>query len=810
MSVIGFDFGNSSGNVAAAQKGGVDVLMNEVSSRQTPSMVAFGEKERYLGDAALTQHLRNIKNTVTDVKRFLGRKFNDPTVQQEMKTLPLNFVELPNNEIGVQVFYQGEQKTFSLISIAAMELQKLKDVAEKATTRPCVDVVISVPGYWSDQQRRAMLDASKIANLNCLRLLNETTATAIGYGIYKKDLSDTEPLRVCFVDVGQSTTSVSIVEFLKGKLKVISTAYDQDLGGRNFDLLLAEHFAKEFQTKFKIDARSNMKAWIRVVQASEKLKKMLNANPEAPISIDSLLEDVDVKGMMKKEDFFKMCDPLAERVLDPIRRALADAKLTVEQINQVEVTGGASRSVPIRNKVQEFFKQEARQTMNSEESVVRGCALQCAILSPLFKVREYSITDLNPYPIKVSWKSLKSGAVATADDNVEIFGKNNQVPSSKHVTFNRTEGFVLTAEYSQPELIPKGTPVQIASFTAAEVPTKEGQPAKVRVRVKLDLNSCVSVEEVQTLADVEEKESSTPTTTAATTSPAPENPADKMEEDKPATPQTEAKKEEGKKEEEKKKKVKRTEVKFTSSNASLPIDQLNQLVESEAQMMAADRLAAETADRKNHVESYVYEMRGKISDSLASFATDAEREKLSKLLEDTESWLYGEGEDVSKSEYVKRLDEMKALGEPISRRKYEDENRYEAVSGLRAALDQWNMVATSVEPQYDHITQEEKDKVTANTKTIEKWLNESIQKQDASAKTDDVKVTVAELQKKKAELERFSAGIMNKPKPKPKPEEKKEEKKEEAPKTEEKKEEKKEETPAAETAAPKTTEMDLD
>jgi len=478
MSVIGFDFGNSFGNVAAAQKGGVDVLMNEVSSRQTPSMVAFGDKERYLGDAALTQQLRNIKNTITDVKRFLGRQFNDPTVQEEMKSLPFKFAELPNNEIGVSVFYAGEQKTFSLTSIAAMELQKLKDVAEKATGRPCVDVVISVPGWYTDQQRRAMLDASKIANLNCLRLVNETTATAIGYGIYKKDLSETEPLRVCFVDVGQSTTSVAIVEFLKGKMKVISTAYDQNLGGKNFDLLLAEHFAKEFQTKFKIDAKSNMKAWIRVQQAAEKLKKMLNSNPEAPISIDSLLDDVDVKGMMKREDFFKMCEPLAEKVLDPVKRALADAKLTIENINQVEVTGGASRSVPMRNKIQEFFKQEARQTMNSEESVVRGCALQCAILSPLFKVREYSIVDVTPYPVKVSWKSLDANAMANADDSVEIFSKFNQVPSSKQVTFNRTEGFVLTAEYSQVEDLPKGTPVKLEHSRHPKCPQKKASQPK--------------------------------------------------------------------------------------------------------------------------------------------------------------------------------------------------------------------------------------------------------------------------------------------------------------------------------------------
>jgi len=781
--------------------------MNEVSSRQTPSMVAFGDKERYLGDAALTQQLRNIKNTITDVKRFLGRQFNDPTVQEEMKSLPFKFAELPNNEIGVSVFYAGEQKTFSLTSIAAMELQKLKDVAEKATGRPCVDVVISVPGWYTDQQRRAMLDASKIANLNCLRLVNETTATAIGYGIYKKDLSETEPLRVCFVDVGQSTTSVAIVEFLKGKMKVVSTAYDQNLGGKNFDLLLAEHFAKEFQTKFKIDAKSNMKAWIRVQQAAEKLKKMLNSNPEAPIPIDSLLDDVDVKGMMKREDFFKMCEPLAEKVLDPVKRALADAKLTIENINQVEVTGGASRSVPMRNKIQEFFKQEARQTMNSEESVVRGCALQCAILSPLFKVREYSIVDVTPYPVKVSWKSLDANAMANADDSVEIFSKFNQVPSSKQVTFNRTEGFVLTAEYSQVEDLPKGTPVQIGTFTASEVPTKEGQPAKVRVRVRLDINSLVSVEEVQTLEDIGEDTAAPAAAPAAT--PAAEG--EKMEEDKPATPQTEAKKDDKKPEEKAKKKVKRVDVKYTSVTGALPQQQLHELVESEAKMMAADRLAAETADRKNHVESYVYEMRGKIGDSLASFATDAERDKLSKLLEDTESWLYGEGEDVSKSEYVKKLEQMQALGEPISRRKYEADNRYEAVSGLRSTLDQWAMTAQSMEDKYDHITAEEKSKVLENVKTTEKWLDDAVRKQDAAAKTSDATLTVAEINKKKAEVERLASGIMNKPKPKPKPEEKKpEEKKEEEKKPEETKTEEKKPEETAQPDAPKTTEMDLD
>jgi len=230
MSVVGFDFGTVNCVIAAAQKGGVDVLLNETSSRQTPSMVAFGEKERYLGESANAQFMRNIRNTITDIKRLIGRKWGEKDLQEELKRLSFKVVEMADQELGVEVLYQGEQKVFSLVQVTAMLLQKLKLTAEAALTgRSCKDVVISVPGYWLEGQRRALLNAAQIANLNCLRLINDTTATALGYGIYKTNLSETVPIHVMFIDMGAANTSVSIVEFLKGKLRVISSAYNKIL-----------------------------------------------------------------------------------------------------------------------------------------------------------------------------------------------------------------------------------------------------------------------------------------------------------------------------------------------------------------------------------------------------------------------------------------------------------------------------------------------------------------------------------------------------------------------------------------------------
>merc|ERR1719387_2025077 len=190
----------------------------------------------------------------------------------------------------------------------------MQQIAERDQNSSVTDVVIAVPAYFTDAERHAMLDAASIAGLNCLRLMNDVTAAALSYGIYKTDMPADKPVHVAFVDMGAMDTSVSIVSFVKGKLKVLATACDRHLGGRDFDMILAEHFAAEWKEKHKIDAKTNKKAMYRLVTACEKTKKVLSANPQAPIGIECFMEDIDVKGMMQREDMLEVGEPLLKKL----------------------------------------------------------------------------------------------------------------------------------------------------------------------------------------------------------------------------------------------------------------------------------------------------------------------------------------------------------------------------------------------------------------------------------------------------------------------------------------------------------------
>jgi heat shock protein 4 len=274
-----------------------------------------------------------------------------------------------------------------------MVLSNLKSIAEGNLNSAVMDCCIGIPVYFTDLQRRAVLDAATIAGLRPLRLFHETTATALAYGIYKTDLPENDQLNVAFVDVGHASMQVSIVGYKKGQLKMLSHAYDRSLGGRDFDEALFKHFAAKFKEEYKIDVYQNARACIRLRVACEKLKKMLSANPEAPMNIECLMDEKDVRGFIKRDEFEQISAPVLERVKRPLEKALAEAGLTTEDVHFVEVVGSGSRVPAIIKIITEFFGKEPRRTMNASECVARGCALQCAILSPTFKVREFQVLN---------------------------------------------------------------------------------------------------------------------------------------------------------------------------------------------------------------------------------------------------------------------------------------------------------------------------------------------------------------------------------------------------------------------------------
>lgn len=392
MSVVGFDIGNETCVIATVRQRGIDILLNDESKRETPAIVCFGEKQRFLGSAGAASAMMNLRSTISQLKRLVGRKFADPEVQRDLRMLPIETCEGSDGEVLIQIKYAGGTHTFSPVQIMAMLFGHLKEITEKNLEMPVSDCVIGVPSYFSDSQRRAYLNAASIAGLKPLRLIHDCTATALSYGIYKTNFSNRGHTYVAFVDIGHCDTQVCVALYESGQMKILSHTFDCSLGGRDFDEILFTHFAEQFKEQYNMDVYSNTKASVRLRAACEKLKKILSANAEAPLNIECLMEEKDVKGSIKREEFEKLSSDLLERIRVPCKKAVADARLSMERIHSVELVGSGSRIPAITRLLTSLFGKEPSRTLNASECVARGCALQSAMLSPVFRVREYEVT----------------------------------------------------------------------------------------------------------------------------------------------------------------------------------------------------------------------------------------------------------------------------------------------------------------------------------------------------------------------------------------------------------------------------------
>ena len=641
--------------------------------------MGFGPKSRYLGEPAKTQEISNLKNTVGSLKRLAGRSINDPDVQIERDYVSAPLVDI-NGQVGAEVSYLGKKETFTATQLVSMFLNKVKATASAELKLPVSDVVISVPPWFTDVQRRSIIDAAEISGLKLLRLINDTTATALGYGITKLDLPTAEEKarRVCFVDIGHSSYSCSIVEFKKGELTVKSTAYDRHFGGRNFDKALVDHFAKEFKEKYKIDIYTNPKALVRVAAAAEKMKKILSANAQAPISIESLMNDVDVQGMMKRDELEELLKPLLDRATVPLEQALAEAKFKIEDIDAIEMVGGCTRVPSLKERISKFFNNKPLSfTLNQDEAVARGCAFSCAILSPVFRVRDFSIHDIVNYPIEFNWE--QSPDIPDEDTSLTVFNKGNVMPSTKILTFYRKQPFDLEARYAKPDTLPGKMNPWIGRFSVKGVKADAKDDFMIcKLKARLNLHGVLTVESGYYIEDIEveepvpeEKEgekkdadvcsnpsfvnskligdedilasapqsrlksmfhdfrsgvkrtfSGQPTLTGGSDQAMETDPTNNAEA-KPKTRKV-------------KKQVRKGDLPIVSGTSSLDQASKDAAAEKENSMFMEDKLVSDTEDKKNELESYIYELRGKIDEQYSEFASDEEKEKLKAKLEQSE------------------------------------------------------------------------------------------------------------------------------------------------------------------------------
>ncbi|XP_047943826.1 heat shock 70 kDa protein 16 isoform X3 [Salvia hispanica] len=716
MSVLGFDIGNENLVIAVAKQRGIDVLLNDESKRENPAVVSFGEKQRFLGSAGAASATMNPKSTVSQVKRLIGLNYSEPSVQDDLRLLPFETSRGPDGGILIHLQYLNERHTFTPVQILAMLLAHLKQIAEKNLEMQISNCVIGIPCYFTALQRRAYLHAAQIAGLSPARLMHDCTAVGLGYGIYK-EFPDRGPANVVFVDVGHSDTQVAVVSFEPGHMKVLSHAFDSNLGGRDFDEVLVKHFAAMFREQYNIDVYSNTRASIRLRAACEKLKKVLSANPEAPLSIECLMDEKDVKGYIKRDEFENLAAPLLERISIPCQKALLESGLSVNKIHTVELVGSGSRIPAITKIINSLFRKEAGRTLNASECVARGCALQCAMLSPIFQVREYEVEDCFPFSIAFA---SDEGPIRSADG--VLFPKGNPFPSTKVLTLYRNDIFHMEAYYANQNELPSGVSARISSYKISimqigpfRVPNEE--KTKIKVKVELNLHGVISIDSASLVGDHVD-DSSGHNSIDAHSNVDPSNSESSKKSNGPLNILVDE-----------------------NIYGGMAPDELCRAQEKELQFTQQDINMERTKEKKNALEAYVYETRNKLLDTYRSFVTDFEKDGISSNLQQTEDWIYGDGDDESENVYTERLQDLKKIVDPIENRYKDEAAREQATRNLLNCIEEFRVAVGSLSPSA-------RDAVIRECHKAEMWLQEKKQQQDLLPKNADPVLWSSEISRK--------------------------------------------------------------